>query len=78
MDLTHTAEGMEKFAQQLQQGSMVWGKGTNLNRALSQLNNKFPTAVGGNTVVIIISDTRTLQPGSAANKLKKLASRSKR
>ncbi|WP_366924790.1 VWA domain-containing protein [Metallumcola ferriviriculae] len=73
VDLTHTAEGMEKFAQQLQQGSMVWGKGTNLNRALSQLNNKFPTAVGGNTVVIIISDTRTLQPGSAANKLKKIS-----
>jgi len=68
---------IEEFTHQLQRESKIWGEGTNLNRALARLLGEHPMAVGNNTVVIIISDTKTLYPQKTAKKLKRLSEKVK-
>lgn len=63
---------MEKFARKVQTDSSVWGEGTNLNLSLHRLLTQYFSVLGSNTLVIIISDTKTLQPLKAAEKLRRV------
>jgi uncharacterized protein with von Willebrand factor type A (vWA) domain len=45
----------------LMKKSHIWGKGTNLGAALATLREKYPLLLTSHTVVIIVSDTKTLE-----------------
>lgn len=47
-----------------------WGEGTNLNVSLNELLKGYPTFLKTSTVIIILSDTKSLQPDLAARQLK--------
>jgi len=49
-----------------------WGEGTNLNVALRRLRNEYPGILKPLTVLIILSDTKSLEPHLAAEQLKKI------
>lgn len=52
--------------------SKIWGRGTNLNKSLSTLWEKHPLLLTPHTVVIILSDTKTLELDQAVQKLVKI------
>ncbi|HHW28102.1 MAG TPA: VWA domain-containing protein [Syntrophomonadaceae bacterium] len=52
--------------------SRIWGKGTNLGAALNTLREQYPLMLTSNTVVIIVSDTKTLEIERAEEELNKL------
>lgn len=52
--------------------SRTWGKGTNMGNALSTLREKYSLLLTSNTVVIILSDTKTLDIDYAEEELNKL------
>lgn len=52
--------------------SQIWGKGTNLGAALATLRAKYPLLLTSHTVVIIVSDTKTLEIERAEQELGKL------
>ncbi|MGB4504068.1 MAG: VWA domain-containing protein [Syntrophaceticus sp.] len=52
--------------------SRIWGKGTNMGNALFSLREQHPLLLTSNTVVIIVSDTKTLEVEYAEDELIKL------
>lgn len=52
--------------------SRTWGKGTNMGNALSTLHEQYSLLLTSNTVVIILSDTKTLDIDYAEEELAKL------
>ena len=68
----NAVKDVEGFISTMQEDSRVWGEGTNLNSALKELMSRYAVEYGGNTIIIIISDTKTLQAGKAAEKLKRI------
>lgn len=52
--------------------SKIWGKGTNFNKSLKTLRERYPLLLNSNTVVIILSDTKTLEIDQAVQELSKL------
>ncbi|HHV34966.1 MAG TPA: VWA domain-containing protein [Syntrophomonadaceae bacterium] len=52
--------------------SRIWGKGTNMGNALYALREQYPLLLTSNTVVIIVSDTKTLEIDFAEDELIKL------
>ncbi len=84
------AEDLEQVTQDFAQGldfeatmvrvmnnSQGWGGGTNLAKSLDTLHQKYPETVGKDTVIIILSDTKTLESRRAAHLLKGLGERVK-
>jgi len=61
--------------QQLAQDSAVWGRGTNLGRALRQLLSDHRTRLTPRTTVLILSDTKTLAAREAADLLREIRER---
>ncbi|MDN5361167.1 MAG: hypothetical protein PWP70_214 [Moorella sp. (in: firmicutes)] len=55
----------------------TWGKGTRLDLALTGILQEYPALFQKNTVVLLISDTKTLQLPAAAGALKKWRGRVK-
>ncbi len=68
----NAVKDVEGFISTMQEDSRVWGEGTNFNSSLKELTSRHAVDYGGNTIMIIISDTKTLQAGKAAEKLKKI------
>ncbi len=54
---------------EIMEKSRIWGKGTNLNRSLFVLWRDYPLLLTSHTVMIILSDTKTLELEQAAQKL---------
>ncbi|MGB9792456.1 MAG: vWA domain-containing protein [Thermacetogeniaceae bacterium] len=52
--------------------SKIWGKGTNFHKSLITLKERYPHLLNSNTVVIILSDTKTLEIEQSATELSKL------
>lgn len=52
--------------------SRIWGKGTNIGTAISTMREKYPLLLTSNTVVIIVSDTKTLEIDMAGDEISKL------
>lgn len=52
--------------------SKIWGKGTNLHRSLKALQEHYHYLLNSNTVVIILSDTKTLEIEQSTEELSKL------
>ncbi|MHB1125965.1 MAG: vWA domain-containing protein [Bacillota bacterium] len=52
--------------------SMVWGEGTNFNESLITLEKQHPHLITGQTVMIVVSDTKSLAAEAAAARLCKL------
>ncbi|MGI5867353.1 MAG: VWA domain-containing protein, partial [Syntrophaceticus schinkii] len=52
--------------------SRIWGKGTNMGNALFSLREQHPLLLTSNTVVIVVSDTKTLEIDFAEEELIKL------
>jgi len=57
--------------------SSGWGEGTNLYISLSKLKNNYPELLKPLTVLIVLSDTKTLQADLAAEELKSIRQRIK-
>ena len=58
--------------------SPVWRKGTNINKVLDHIFNRKDIILNSSTVVILVSDAKTLDAAGAAQKLKRLESKVKR
>ncbi|MEW6662276.1 MAG: VWA domain-containing protein [Bacillota bacterium] len=56
----------------LTEGSLAWGEGTDMAQALASLLNNYHRLLTSSTVVIILSDTKTLRPDEAALLLERL------
>lgn len=67
----------EELMSEIMEKSKIWGKGTNLNRSLKKLEEHYNHLLNSNTVVIILSDTKTLEIKESAEKLAKLKARVK-
>jgi uncharacterized protein with von Willebrand factor type A (vWA) domain len=52
--------------------STGWGEGTNLNLSLSKMRKDYPGLFRNSTVLIILSDTKSLEAHLAAEELKKI------
>jgi len=52
--------------------SRQWGKTTNMNAALATLEDKYKHVFTPDTYILIVSDTKTRQPGQAAGRVGKL------
>jgi uncharacterized protein with von Willebrand factor type A (vWA) domain len=61
-----TRSGLSAAAAQIVRQSRVWGKGTDLGRALETLVDEHERLLTRDTVLIIVSDTKTLGAGKAA------------
>ncbi len=49
--------------------SRIWGKGTNLGASLNSLQSRFPLSLTPHTVIIVVSDTKTLELERAEREL---------
>lgn len=49
--------------------SRIWGKGTNFGASLATLRMRFPLLITPNTVIIVVSDTKTLELERAEQEL---------
>ena len=47
----------------------IYGKGTDLGKALSKINNEKPAALSSSTVLIIVSDAKTINPEGSCREL---------
>jgi len=54
--------------------SSVWGEGTDLGRSLNTLLRKYPDLVRKDTVVVILSDTKTVKPQAVVDPLRTIRS----
>ncbi|MBE3587679.1 MAG: VWA domain-containing protein [Thermoanaerobacteraceae bacterium] len=57
--------------------SRQWGRTTNLGRALSSLRHNHGSVLTGDTIFIIVSDTKTISPREAAGELEAIRRRVK-
>lgn len=64
-DFEHTMDAVVRDSQE-------WGGGTSLHKALYTLFNRHGEELNRNTIVIIVSDTRTIRRQEAAEQLQKL------
>lgn len=62
----------EETMSEVMQGSQVWGEGTNLLVAVTSLLEGYRHLLTSNTVVIIVSDTKTVAVEEAADRLRYL------
>jgi len=67
----------EETMVKLMNKSQEWGGGTNLAKALDTLDAKYPGLVTKDTVIVIVSDTKTVEARRAAFKLERLGDRAK-
>lgn len=58
--------------------SPVWRKGTNISRALTYILKERQSAINSSTIVLVVSDAKTLEAEKTAENLKVLESRVKR
>lgn len=58
--------------------SGLWGKGTDIGGAVDELQSLRPSPLTGNSVLIILSDTKTVNTKKAEEQLKKAAARVKK
>lgn len=58
--------------------SAIWKKGTDLSQAIRRIINDRFIILNSSTIVIIVSDAKTVNPAQAAEELKQLASRAKK
>jgi uncharacterized protein with von Willebrand factor type A (vWA) domain len=73
-------KGMVNFEQTMTDilnESLVWGKGTNLGESLKHLWHRFPEVFASDTVVIIVSDAKTVAIEKAEFYLAKIAGKVK-
>jgi hypothetical protein len=49
--------------------SRIWGKGTNFGASLASLQTNFPLLLASHTVIIVVSDTKTLDLERAEKEL---------
>ncbi len=52
--------------------SRIWGKGTNFGASLSTLRSSFPLFLTSNTVIIVVSDSKTLELERAESELSQI------
>ena len=69
--------GFEKSMVGVMNKSVEWGGSTNLAKALDTLLSKYSHYLTKNTIIIIVSDTKTLEGKRAAAKLKEIKAQSK-
>ncbi|MFZ5945893.1 MAG: vWA domain-containing protein [Bacillota bacterium] len=62
----------EEIMAMLGQGREVWGQGTDLNQSLKELENKYRSLLKKNTIVIIVSDTKTVAVPKTAQRIQSL------
>lgn len=62
----------EEIMPELMGKSRIWGKGTNFNKSLKTMQQYYHYLLNSNTVVIILSDTKTVEIEEAAKELAKL------
>jgi uncharacterized protein len=65
--------GFEQTMVEVMNKSGEWGGGTNLARALESLRTIYPALLTKDTVMIIVSDTKTLEVNRAVNTLKTMS-----
>ena len=68
------AESVDRTLAGLINDSRVWGEGTDLGRSLEELISEFEQVITGDTIVVIVSDTKTLNPGKACRLLDRIGS----
>lgn len=71
-DYFHASRSFENTMVDLMSRSKIWGKGTNLHRSLVRLREEHGKLLTANTVVIILSDAKTLEVEETARDLSKL------
>ncbi len=80
-DLERTAfvrgQNFEESMVKIMNRSQEWGGGTNLARALDTLLEQHPGVITKDTVIILLSDTKTLEARRAALQLKKIGEKVK-
>lgn len=67
--------GRKSFAQSMAEvinSSAQWGKSTNLAQSLKTFNSKYRDLLTPETIVFVVSDTKTVSPGPAAEMLEKI------
>ncbi|KJS21951.1 MAG: hypothetical protein VR72_07580 [Clostridiaceae bacterium BRH_c20a] len=67
----------EEIMTMLGEGRQVWGQGTDLNQSLQKLEDEHRFLLKKNTIVIIVSDTKSLATAKAAEKLQSVQKRVK-
>jgi len=67
----------EEIMSMLGEGRQVWGQGTDLSQSLQQLENEHRFLLKNNTILIIVSDTKTVAALKAAGKLSSIQKRVK-
>lgn len=65
----HQGRDFEETISELLKGTQHWGGGTSLHLALNSLMNKYERDFNKNTIVIIVSDTRTIRYKESLQKL---------
>jgi uncharacterized protein len=70
-------DGLQKILDRVVKGSNNWGGGTNLASALQQLLGSYRFLLNRKTIVIIVSDTKTIALDPSLQALKRLQSRVK-
>lgn len=73
--LFQDSKSFEATMANLMSRSRVWGKGTNLGQALDTLLKEHPQVLTGKTIVVIVSDTKTLAVAEAARKMNEIKRR---
>jgi len=63
-------QNMDMFRDYVKE-SGIFGKGTNLGAALKKLNDEIPAAISSSTVLIILSDVKSVDMGFAISQLEK-------
>lgn len=58
--------------------SPVWRKGTNIGNVLSHIFDRKDIVLNSSTIVVVVSDAKTLDSAAAAEKLKRMAAKVKR
>jgi Protein containing von Willebrand factor type A (vWA) domain len=69
--------GLEDFESHVR-GHRIWGKGTNIGKALGQVLHDRISPVGSSTVLVILSDAKTVDYKLCESKLSELSTRVKR
>jgi len=68
----HKRVSFEEVMNMLSIGRQVWGQGTDLNQCLQKFENQYRCLLKKNTILVIISDTKSVAATQAAEKLKSL------
>lgn len=73
-----SGRSFQKTMDEIVEASRVWGGGTNLNTALGTFERNYINILTSHTVILIVSDTKTLYAELAAERLRRISRRAKK